>query len=154
MCQPARQLAGGQSVPGTCILTGSTTLGEELTCARGGSALPLPESPQAHGRHLLSPYLGAPRIHSLQFRDQLLPRCQTEMDQSEDTVPSTPQGLSLLWGRCSSFRPAPCPCLPVHAGVREEGVFVCEGMSVCMSECRYAHECKSKSVFVYMYTCV
>ena len=31
---------------------------------------------------------------------------------------------------------------------------MCEAMSVCMSECRYAHECKGKSMFAYMYTCV
>lgn len=45
VCQPAQQLADGQSVLGTCILTGSATLGEELTHARGRSALALPESP-------------------------------------------------------------------------------------------------------------
>ena len=45
VCQPAQHLADDQSVLRTCILTGSVTLGEELTHARGGSALALPESP-------------------------------------------------------------------------------------------------------------
>lgn len=35
-CQPARQLAGGQSVPGTCVLSGSAMLGKELIPERGG----------------------------------------------------------------------------------------------------------------------
>lgn len=73
VCQPAQQLAVGQSVLGTCILTGSATLsegtlGEELTHAKIG--LSSPRVSMSLWETFAFPLPGVPRTHSLQFRGQ------------------------------------------------------------------------------------
>lgn len=62
MCQLAQHLAGGQSVPGACVLTGLVTLSTELIPERGGLGL---SSAPVSGGCLSSPFLVMPAIYSL-----------------------------------------------------------------------------------------
>lgn len=83
------QLAGSQSAR-TCVLTCSVIQGKELICIKGG--LSLSSALVSMGPWGIFAFFlpGGLRIHFLKVRDQLLPNGKTEMDQGEDTTPTTP----------------------------------------------------------------